>query len=333
MTGPRIVSFLHLPKEFLVSLLKDKVEEFTLVRMGTKDVVTEEMACEAVKGASVIVAFPGSPDLTRKMLEAAEGVKLVQFWSVGYDNIDLEAADDLGIPVANNPGWNAISVAEHTMMLILMTLKKVLHATRSLEKNFSQGEVQQLFRETRELYGKTLGLIGMGGIGMEVAKRARVFLPKIVYHKRSRLSAEEEESLGIEYRSLGELLSESDIVSLHVPLTDETRGMIGEEEIHSMKDGAILINTAREEILDDHAAAKALKNGKLSAVAVDVVKRRLVNGVFVTESPLFGCENFIYTPHQSGNSSEAQVRSHIQWVENVRRVLNREDPRYLVNNP
>ena len=124
MTDSRIVSFLFHPTEFLASLLEDKMEGLTIVRMGTKDVVTDEMACEAVRGASVILAFPGSPDLTRKFLEAAEGVKLIQFWSVGYDNIDLEAADELGIPVANNPGWNAISVAEHTLMLIIMTLKK-----------------------------------------------------------------------------------------------------------------------------------------------------------------------------------------------------------------
>ncbi len=310
------------------------MEGLTIVRMGTKDVVTEEMACEAVRGASVILAFPGSPDLTRKFLEAAEGVKLIQFWSVGYDNIDLEAADELGIPVANNPGWNAISVAEHTLMLILMTLKKALYATsRSLEKDFSFGEFQQLFRDTRELYGKTLGLIGLGGIGTEVAVRAGVFSPKIIYHKRNRLPAEEEERLGVEYRSLGELLSESDIVSLHVPLTDETRMMIGEDEIRSMKDGAIIINTAREGILDDYAAARALNDGKLSAVAVDVVKRKLVNGIFVSESPLFECDNVVYTPHQSGNSSEANARSHINVVENVSRVLNGEEPLYLVNNP
>jgi lactate dehydrogenase-like 2-hydroxyacid dehydrogenase len=333
MAGTRIVSFLHLPKEFLGSLLNDKIDELTIISAGTKPLVTEEMACEAVKGASIILAFPGTPDLSRKVLEAAEGVKLVQFWSVGYDNIDLEAADELGIPVANNPGWNAISVAEHTLMLILMTLKKALTATsRSLEKDFSIGERHQLFKDTRELYGKTLGLIGLGSIGLEVAKRARAFSPRIIYHKRNRLPIDEEEFLGVEYRSLGELLSESDILSLHVPLTDETRMMIGKEEIGLMKDGAIIINTARSGILDEYAAAEALREGRLSAVGLDVVKQEKRDGMMISESPLFECENVVYTPHQSGNSSEASARSHIRWVENVCRVLNGEKPSFVVNN-
>ena len=333
MTGPRIVSFIWHPKEVLGSLFTNKIDELTIISAGMKPLVTEEIACEAVKGASVILAFPGSPDLSRKVLEAAEGVKLVQFWSVGYDNIDLKAADELGIPVANNPGFNAISVAEHTLMLILMTLKKALYATsRSLEKDFSMQEFQQLFIDTHELYGKTLGLIGLGGIGTEVAKRAKAFSPRIIYNKRNRLSVEEEERLGVEYRSLGELLSESDIISLHVPLTDDTRMMIGEEEIRSMKDGAIVINTAREGILDEYAAAEALRAGKLSAVGLDVVKQGNRDGMFVSESPLFECENVVYTPHQSGNSSEANARAHIQVVENVCRVLNGEKLSFIVNN-
>jgi lactate dehydrogenase-like 2-hydroxyacid dehydrogenase len=245
-----------------VSTFKNRLDIVEIVHGGTTGEITENEACELVKDATILLAFPGSPYMSRKMLEAAKNVELIQMFSVGYDHIDLEAANELGIPVANNPGWNAITVAEHTMMLILMTLKQTLYASkRSLEKNFKVVDLQKIIRENRELKGKTLGIIGMGNTGREVVKRAKPFGPKIVYTKRNRLSAEDEEILGIEYRTLKELLTESDIVSLHVPLTNQTRNLIGEKEIALMKDGAIIINTAREGILDEHAVASALKNG------------------------------------------------------------------------
>ena len=192
-------------------------------------------------------------------------------------------------------------------------------------------EIIKLWGEVWELRDKTLGIIGMGGTGKEVAKLAKAFGPKMIYYKRNRLSEEEEQTLGIEYVSFDELLKESDIITLHVPLTDETKGMIGREEIAKMKDGAIIINVAREYVLDDVAAAEALKEGKLHAVGVDVVPTHIVDGRWMGDTPLIDCDYVVSTPHLAGATREASIRSDKQWSANVRRLLDGEEPLYIVN--
>ena len=183
-----------------------------------------------------------------------------------------------------------------------------------------------------ELKDRTLGLIGLGDIGREVARLAGAFGSKVIYYKRNRLSEEAEHQLSVEYRSFEELLAESDIVSLHVPLTDETRGLISRKEIDLMKNGAILINTAREHIMDEEAVAETLKIGKLSGVGVDTVPMRVEDGFFVFDSPLPALENVVLTPHTAGASKEALIRANVMWVENVTRFLNGEEPLHLVND-
>jgi phosphoglycerate dehydrogenase-like enzyme len=333
LSKPKIVSFLGFPREFVSAQFKERAGEYQIIHGGARNEISAEETKEYLKDAEVALGFPGTHPITREMLEEAGNLKLFQFWSVGYDNIDLEAAEELGIPVANNPGWNAVAVAEHTMMMILMILKKVKYAgRRSLEKGFKFDEFFPMIENTWELKDKTLGILGLGTIGKEVAKRARAFEPRIIYNKRTRLSPEEEQALGVEYRGFDDLIEESDILTIHTPLTPETRGMIGGPEIEKMRDGAIIINTAREGILDEQAAADALKSGKLSGVGLDVVKTRMDGPHWIQESPLFEYKNVVYTPHLSGNTKEAHVRSHVQWVENVCRCLDGEKPLHIVNN-
>lgn len=333
MSIPKIVSFHVLPEKMLTSLFKDKTEPITIIRAGIRGEISEEDACETVRDATIIIAYPGSPYLSRKILESAREVQLVQNCGVGYDNIDIEAASDLGIPVANNPGWNSVSVAEHTIMLMLMTLKKAIYAHR---RTVGEGWIvrtmaQDLLDKTLELKDKTVGLIGLGAIGSEVARLANAFGAHVVYYKRSCLSEEQERALGVGYRSFGDLLAESDIVSLHVPLTDETRGLIGRDEIALMKDGAIIINTSREGILDERAAADALRSFKLSGAGLDVAYTRVVDGRVTLDSPLVGFENVVFTPHQAGTTFEARKRSSLQMSENVIKVLNRKKPSFILN--
>jgi phosphoglycerate dehydrogenase-like enzyme len=184
---------------------------------------------------------------------------------------------------------------------------------------------------TWEFKDKILGIFGLGTIGKEVAKRARPFEPKIIYNKRNRLSIEEEKVLDVEYRSFQDLIKESDILTIHTPLTEETEGLIGRSEINKMKDGAILINTARAGIIDENAASDALESGKLSGIGLDVVKSRTEGDLRILESPLTKYENVVFTPHLSGNTREAHRRSHTQWVENVCRFLDGEKPHFIVN--
>ena len=332
MSVPKIVYFGPMLKSRISSLFKDFSQPLEIMNGGTQGNITTDQVREAIRDATAILVNPGTPQLSKNILEAAKKVRLIQTMTVGYDRIDLQGATELGIPVANVPAYNSISVAEYTLMLILMTLRKTLYMIRISEKGLSIKELVSNFGDLREFKDKTLGIIGLGAIGREVVKRARCFGPEIIYYKRSRLSVEEEKQLGVEYRPFSELLAESDIISLHVPLNDETRGMIGEDEVESMKDGAFIINTARAGIIDERAVAEALNSGKLLGAGLDFVNTRLENGVQVPDSPLLECENVIITPHIAGPTRESQMRGREQWSENVVRLLNGEKPRYLVND-
>ncbi len=331
LNNPKLVAFHVLSEDKLASFFKDRVEPLTVVRAGLRGEVSEEEVCETVEDATIIAYLPGPSILSRRVLEAAKELEFIQSLGVGYDNVDLKDLDELGIPLANNPGINTSSVAEHTLMLILMTLKKALQGHRMTLEGWSRAEGMKLRDVTLELRGRTLGIIGLGAIGSEVVRLAKAFGPKMVYYKRTRLSEEEEKELCVEYRSFDGLLAESDIVSIHTPLTDETKGMIGEREIGLMREGAIIINTARAGILDDLAVAEALKACKLSAAGIDDLDTRVVDGVLFGDSPLVDCDNVVFTIHQAGTTVEARARANKQWVENVNRFLDGEKPHYLVN--
>jgi len=315
-------------------MFPDREESLDIHHAGIRGETTDEGVQAAVRDATIILFFPGSPYISREVLEAAEKVKFIQCTTVGYDNIDLEAATGLGIPVANNPGWNTRSVAEHTIMVILMCLRNIIYAhTRTVKQGWKMPEEwMKHVNRNKELQGKTLGIIGLGTTGIEVAKLARVFNPRILYYKRTPLSVKDEKELGVEYRSFEELLAESDIITLHVPLTDETRGMIGRNEIALMKDGAILINVAREGIVNEAALAEALQQGKLSSASFDVWNSKIEDKVWQPDSPLTDCENVIMSPHTAGPTKEARDRATVQWTENLYRYLDGDRPHNLVND-
>jgi lactate dehydrogenase-like 2-hydroxyacid dehydrogenase len=272
-------------------------------------------------------------EISRRILESARGVKLLQTASVGYDFINMEAANELKIPVANNPGYSTTSVAEHTIMFMLLLLKKALKAHELGTRNMrTMKEIFGIWDSVLELRGKTLGILGLGNIGKEVARLAKAFGPTILYHKRNRLTEEEETRLGVEYCSLQDLLARSDILSIHVPLTEETRNLIGRKEIAQMKTGAILLNLARGEVVDEEALAEAVIEGKLSGVGTDVLIEKRGGDVIEVESPLIGLDNVMITPHLAGPTKEARDRSQKQFTDNILRVLSGYSPLHLVND-
>ena len=287
------------------------------------------VVCDMVSDADIILQVPGIY-ITREMLEAAKKVKLVQFVSVGYDTIDLKAATDLGIPVANNPGFPSIPVAEHTVMSILVLLKQAAYTHSELFKgNWSvQSEVTE--GKIGELTRKTVGILGLGNIGIEVAKRLKPFGPKIIYNKRNRLGSEDEEALGIEYADFNELIARSDILSIHVPLTPETKNIISRDQIAKMKSGSYIINTARGPLVDEAAVADALREGKLAGAAFDV-PRYAEGDVSKMLSIFAGAKNVFITPHTSAASPESVERCCQGFAYNIEKTLRGERPEHIVN--
>jgi phosphoglycerate dehydrogenase-like enzyme len=333
MNKPKVVTFLPPPLEFqLTHTFSNRLAPSKVDVVHVPIDASEEEVRQAVTNATILLS-PPVRNFGRKILEAANGVKLIQTISVGYDFIDMEAANELRIPVSNNPGWSSTSVAEHTLMFMLVLLKKGLRLHQmGNQDQWTIKEKQGFWDQVLELKGKTLGILGLGDIGKEVARLARVFGPEILYSKRTRLSEEVEQELGVEFCLLDDLLARSDIFSIHVPLTDETRGMIGRNEIAKMKPGAILLNLSRGEIVDDGALAEALMDGRLSGVGTDVLTETRRGNIIETPSPLIGLENVMITPHMAGPTPEARARSQTQATDNILRVIGGEKPLHLVND-
>lgn len=322
----KVVSFIPQPVEAQKSWLFNYVDQesidFTVADQG----LSEEQVCELVSDCNLIIASPVMPYLNQKILESAESLKRVQFASVGYDKVDLAVADDLGIPVANNAGLNAVTVAEHALMMLLVLQRKafLMHdeVMQGIWPDVTPGDMW-------ELRGRTLGILGLGAIGTELAKISRGFGVKILYNKRNRLSSEEEAELRVEYRPFSKLLEESDILSVHVPLNEDTRHIIDYNQISKMKDGAILINTARKDVINEEAAAQALRAGKLYGVGIDVPKTSEERAEELRR--LFRGHNAIITSHTASVSGQIVDRFTHRLSQFMLRSVNGEPPLYPVN--
>jgi phosphoglycerate dehydrogenase-like enzyme len=282
---------------------------------------------EAVRGAGVIIGdFTFRLPIDAAAAEAAQGCLLIQQPSIGYQHIDLEATRAAGIPVANAGAANAIGVAEQALMFMLCLLKRALYFhARTAAGEWAQQEIFTL--GLMELYGKTLGIVGMGNIGREVAARAKGFGCRIVYSDVVALPGDVAAELGAERLDLEELLRASDIVSLHVPLTPETTRLIDRERLAMMKPDAYLLNLARGEVVDEAALAEALEEGRLAGAGIDVFTEEPIDPA----NPLLASDKVFLSPHISGGTNESRVRILAITVDNVNRVLSGEKPLYVVN--
>jgi len=288
---------------------------FDLVRAGKG--ASEEEIVELVGDAAIILTDPfHMQPVTRRIIEAAENLKLIQCYTIGFDDVDIEAARERGIPVANAAGTLSKPIAEYTLAVALYLLKSIEYAHSELLKgNWVQQQMLTPPEQPLEFGVLTLGIVGCGSIGQEVARLAKGFGTRILYHNRRKLPVEVERELGLEYSSFDDILASSDVLSINVPLTDATQGMIGAEEIARMKAGAVLINTARGEIVDYEALAEALRSGHLRGAAVDVFE----NEPDVGGCPLLGLRNVILTPHSSALSPETPRRCLEKVAENLGR--------------
>ncbi len=236
----------------------------------------------------------------RALMEAGgERLKIVSNYAVGYDNVDLVAARELGIAVTNTPDPVTEPTADQAMALILGVSRRVAELDRGLRRG---GVTVALLNNLgHSLYGATLGIVGMGRIGQAVARRAVASGMKIVYNNRSRLSEELERKYSAQYLSFDELLSVSDVVSINAPHTPETHHLIGAEELKKMKRSAVLVNTARGPLVDEHALVEALRSGEIWGAGLDVFEF----GDYPLDE-LLGMESVLLTPHVGTQTIEVR---------------------------
>jgi len=235
--------------------------------------------------------------VTKEVIDAAKNLKVIGRAGVGVDNIDVEAASKKGILVMNTPGGNTISAAEHTMSMLLALSRSIPQANISLK---SKQWEKKKFLGT-EVFKKTLGIIGLGRIGGEVAKRAQSFGMEIIVYDPY-ISKAHARELGVKLVSFPELTKQADYITIHVPLTPETKHIINKETIAQMKEGVKIINCARGGIIDEAALAEAVKSGKVGGAALDVFENEPP-----FDSPVLGLENIIVTPHLGASTEEAQI--------------------------
>jgi phosphoglycerate dehydrogenase-like enzyme len=281
------------------------------------DSASDEEKLAACKDAeAIILAAPGA-NLTPDVLRQCSNVKLVQGVLAGYDRIDVKGMSELGIPYANNGGGNALPVAEHALGLMLALNRGIVRqANHAKAKRWNQG----LRGGTWELSNKRYGIIGLGPIGRTMAHLLQGFGGEVVYYKRTPAPPEVEAELGVRYVTLDELMSTSDAISVHLSLTDSSRGLIGGREIGLMKPTAIIVNTSRGAVIDEQALCEALRDGKIAGAGLDV----LTEEPTPEDNPLLELDNVIITPHQSGISRESAPRSAAFAFANVRRAIEGE---------
>lgn len=302
----------------LRTLTEDDRFEVLLTNGWEPDEMREAMS----KAHALIVR--SATKVNREVLSGAPNLRIVGRAGVGVDNIDLGVATEYGIPVINAPEGNTVSAAELAMALIFAVARKVAEADASVRR----GEWTRSLFGGMELRGKTLGLVGAGRIGAEVALRAQAFGMRTIAHDPY-LSEERAEELGVERVSLPTVLAQADVVSLHVPLTPSTEGMIGASELRAMKPRAILINAARGEVVDEAALVQALESGEIAGAALDVYSTEpLPDG-----SPLRRAPNLVLTPHLGASTREAQELVAAEIAEGVRAALLEGDLSQALNAP
>ncbi len=258
--------------------------------------------------------------IDREVIDAGKHLKVIANYAVGYNNIDWEHAKGKGIFITNTPDVLTDATADIAWSLILNVTRRIIPADRFTREGKFKGWDAFLF-QGRSVQEKTLGIIGMGRIGSTVARRGVAFGMKIVYHDLSRAPAEIEEAYKAEFLSFDDILEKADILTLHVPLTDQNRGMIGERELSRMKPGAFLINTARGELVDEKALVKALKSGHLGGAGFDVYEREPK-----IEQELIGMDNVVLLPHIGSATVEVREKMALMAAENIISALKGEKP-------
>ena len=309
-------------------LIADTIAEAGLRMLSEQHDVTvatglsEDELIEALAGRSALVVR-SQTQVTARVIESASQLEVIGRAGVGVDNIDLDAATQNGVIVANAPLANTLSAAEHAMALMLALARNIPQGDASLRA----GEWKRAELMGVELAGRTLGIVGLGRIGSEVARRARAFEMQVVAYDPF-VSEDRAGQLGVQLLSFDELLATSDFVSLHTALYEGNHGMLGVDQLAKVKPGIRIINTARGALIDEQALYDAVESGRVAGAAIDVFSEEPANGNILTTHP-----NILVTPHLAASTVEAQDRAAVQVAEQVLAVLSGGTARFAVNAP
>ena len=303
-----------------IDLLKEKyrVEIFPENRPISRDLLLKE-----IRDCDALVCLI-SDSIDEEILASGNKLKIAANFAVGYNNIDIAAAKKYGIMVTNTPGVLTNATAEIAFALLIILTRKIMEADRFTRAGrFSGWDPLLLLGD--ELKGKTLGIIGMGRIGQEMALKCRAFGMDIIYHNRKPVDQETEKRLSASYASLDKLLQQSDAISIHTPLTDETYHLVNEQTFEQMKTGTYLINTSRGEVMDEKALVHALKAGKIKGAGLDVYE-------FEPEisHELMGMSNVVLLPHIGSATKETRSRMSEMVAKNVIAALEGKIPDNLI---
>ncbi len=302
-----------------VAILKGRKE----LQVDIKTGLTPEQLAQEIKGYDALV-IRSATKVTQAVLQAADKLQVIGRAGVGVDNVDIQEATKRGVIVMNVPAGNTISTAEHTVAMICAVARRIAAANASIR----QGLWERPKFVGTELFGKKLGVVGLGKIGLEVARRMQAMGMEIIGFDPF-LSAERAEQLGFQLTSLDELYKESDFITVHVPLNDETRHMIGAKEIATMKDGVRLINCARGGIYHEQDIHDAVVSGKVGGIAFDVYEQEPLPA----DHPLPKLENALCTPHLGASTVEAQENVAVEVAKQVVDALLGGGIRNAVNMP
>ncbi len=283
----------------------EKLKELGLEVFDYSTVDKKELK-EYVKDADILIVRSATK-VKGELMDSLQSAKLIIRGGVGIDNIDLEAAKAKGIKVVNTPEASSISVAELVFAHLFALLRHIVRGTTGIK----EGKWEKKLLKGHEVFGKTLGIIGMGRIGREVAKRAKALGMKVIGYDVVDFPEEFAEKVSLE-----ELYQRSDIITLHVPLIPQTRHMINMDSIEKMKDGVIIINCSRGGVIDENALYNALKKGKVRGAGLDVFENEPPQN-----SPLFELDNVTFTPHIGASTYEAQARIGEEIVKKVKAFL------------
>lgn len=317
---PNVVFLTNLAPDTAALLTSQAPAGYSVVTAASRLPADQEVAL--VKDADFVILFPGI--ISNEALRAAKQLRLIQLVSAGFDTLNVGLCKELEIPVSNNGGANSIDVAEHTITLILAWYRQLSAMDRDV-RNGRWGAIDS-GAGTYTINGKTVGLVGLGNIGRRAARLLNAFGATVLYTDAMPVPSEVEKELGVKRVTMAELLAQSDVVSLHVPLNKETRGLMSKAQFALMKPSALLVNTCRGPVIDESALIEALQTKQIAGAALDVLTQEPP----APDNPLLTMDNVLLSPHIAGVTRDTWARRGAFIFANLQRVWQGETPQAVI---